>query len=242
MKITLLFLVFIFLNKCNLINPRQDNKSDIRINQVGFLTKSKKQAIIVNPQSDSFNIQDNFGNIVYKGKLLDIKYWNKSDEDVAIADFSSFKENGNYQLLHDNILSHPFLISDSNYFDLIKSSVKAYYFNRASYSLEKPYSGIYTRAYSHPDTSVYIHASAASESRPQGTRVSTPYGWYDAGDYNKYVVNSGITLYTLMLAYEHNMILFDSLSLNIPESSNDIPDLLDEILCRSRCAVCHSGK
>lgn len=34
----------------------------------------------------------------------------------------------------------------------------------------------------------------ASFGRPAGTIISSPKGWYDAGDYNKYIVNSGFTL------------------------------------------------
>jgi len=37
---------------------------------------------------------------------------------------------------------------------------------------------------------------------PAGTIISSPRGWYDAGDYNKYIVNSGITMGTLLSLYE----------------------------------------
>ncbi|MCK7538306.1 MAG: glycoside hydrolase family 9 protein [Marinilabiliales bacterium] len=47
-----------------------------------------------------------------------------------------------------------------------------------------------------------VHKSAASKNRPEGTVISSPGGWYDAGDYNKYIVNSSITNYTLLLFYQ----------------------------------------
>lgn len=77
---------------------------------------------------------------------------------------------------------------------------------------------------------VYIHPSAQTDKRPAGSIISSPGGWYDAGDYNKYIVNSGISTYTLLGAYEHNPEYFDTLKLNIPESNNKIPDILDEAL------------
>ena len=64
--------------------------------------------------------------------------------------------------------------------------------------------------------------------------ISTPGGWYDAGDYNKYIVNSGITTGTLLSAYEDFPGYFNELYTNIPESGNDVPDILDEALYNIR--------
>ena len=36
-------------------------------------------------------------------------------------------------------------------------------------------------------------------------------GWYDAGDYGKYIVNSGITVFTLLELYEHFPAFMDTL-------------------------------
>jgi endoglucanase len=77
---------------------------------------------------------------------------------------------------------------------------------------------------------VLVHPSAASLKRPAGSTVSSPKGWYDAGDYNKYIVNSGISTYTLLAAYEHFPAWFGKLDLNLPESGNGLPDILNEAL------------
>jgi endoglucanase len=65
-----------------------------------------------------------------------------------------------------------------------------------------------------------VHANAVSSNRPEGTRINSPRGWYDAGDYNKYIVNSGITMYTLLAALEDFPKVASELELNIPESGN----------------------
>jgi len=75
-----------------------------------------------------------------------------------------------------------------------------------------------------------VHPSAASAKRPAGTVISSPKGWYDAGDYNKYIVNSGISTYTLLAAYEHFPAWFDKLAVKLPESGNGLPDILNEAL------------
>src|SRR5690606_8542169 len=84
------------------------------------------------------------------------------------------------------------------------------------------------------DDRVLVHASAAKHERQEATVISAPRGWYDAGDYNNYIVNSGITTGTLLMLYEHFPAYFAALDLNIPESGNDVPDLLDEILWNLR--------
>src|SRR5471030_407605 len=105
---------------------------------------------------------------------------------------------------------------------------------RASTPLNEKYAGKWARAEGHPDTSVLIHPSAASEKRPAGTRISSSRGWYDAGDYNKYIVNSGISTSTLLSLYEDFPSYMKTVKLNIPESGNHIPDVLNEVLWNLR--------
>ena len=100
--------------------------------------------------------------------------------------------------------------------------------------LEKPFAGKWARPAGHPDKIVFVHPSAASDKRPAGTEIATPGGWYDAGDYNKYVVNSGITMGTLLSAYEDFSAYFDTLHTNIPESNDHTPDILNETLYNLR--------
>ena len=60
-------------------------------------------------------------------------------------------------------------------------------------------------------------------------------GWFDAGDHGKYVVNGGISVWTLQNMYERELIVngdaskFADGTMSIPENSNGLPDLLDEV-------------
>nr|AAC44385.1 endoglucanase E [Fibrobacter succinogenes subsp. succinogenes S85] len=58
--------------------------------------------------------------------------------------------------------------------------------------------------------------------------IQSSKGWYDAGDYGRYIVNSGITTYTLLSLYEHFPEYFNTLKWNIP-AEGTLPDLLAEI-------------
>ncbi len=59
--------------------------------------------------------------------------------------------------------------------------------------------------------------------------ISSPGGWYDAGDFGKYVVNAGISVGTLLSFYENFNDFFADSSILIPESGNGENDLLDEV-------------
>ncbi len=207
-----------------------------KINQLGYLPDQPKIAIIPNSGTSSFTILDSKSKeVVYSGELGKGGLNEPSGEEVMVADFSEFDTPGTYVLQVDNSTSsHEFSISNTVFDDATNSVLKAYYYMRASIPLEEEHAGEWARPMGHPDTSVMIHPSAASESRPEGILISSPKGWYDAGDYNKYVVNSGISTYTLLFAYEQFPTFFRKQNLNIPESGNSMPDILDEVLWNLR--------
>jgi endoglucanase len=219
----------------------QAQQSDnVRLNQIGFYPTGPKTAIIVDAKTDNFSIIPVGGkDAVYTGKLVKAGIWEYSGEDVSKADFSKFTKEGSYTLFVEGIgSSFPFDIKPNVHFQPAKASLRFYYYQRASIPLEEKYAGpVFARKAGHPDNEVYVHASAATEKRPENTVISSPRGWYDAGDYNKYIVNSGISTFTLMNLYENFPKYFDTLKLNIPESGNNVPDILDEILWNLRWMI-----
>lgn len=204
----------------------------IHVNQLGFLPESSKIAVVPNVDAGEFLLMSADTNKeILRGPLSQPQRWDAADETVKVADFTAFNKPGRYYIQVKGAgKTAPFEIEEGLYDPLLKGAAKAYYFNRASASIEREYAGEFARPAGHPDTLIYMHPSAASEQRPVGTVLSSSKGWYDAGDYNKYVVNSGITMYTLLLALTDFEQVFESLDVGIPESSNDVPDLLDEIL------------
>lgn len=204
----------------------------IKLNQLGFLPESMKVAVIPDVAATRFKlVKAGSTTEVFSGDLAAAATWDASGERVKLADFSSLKTPGDYQISVDGVVdSQVFTIAADAYTSLAAASIKAFYFNRSGIELLPEHAGKFARPLGHPDTQVLIHPSAASDVRPAGTLVSSPKGWYDAGDYNKYIVNSGISTYTLLAAYEHFPGLFNNQNLAIPESGNAIPDLLDETL------------
>ncbi len=220
----------ITITLCFIISFTVMAQKPVKVNQLGFYPESPKVAIIPGSDGDIFNIVDAAtGEIVYTGETGEPNDWPHSGEMVVIADFSDFTAPGEYYVLHPTVgISYNFKIKEQVHRNLSKAALRALYYNRASTKLKKIHAGKWHRPAGHPDTVIYVHKSAATPERPEGYTFSSPKGWYDAGDYNKYVVNSGISTYTLLAAYEHFSKYYNNLYLNIPESSNQIPDILDE--------------
>jgi endoglucanase len=238
---TLLFAnMFVFagilfsLFSCQNVNSKQISANEgILVNQLGYLPKEQKLAIIKTDASD-FKIVDAENNVALEGKTSDKSLWPFSGEQVRVADFSKLEKPGKYKLVAGSQSSYEFVISDTIFDAVAKASVKALYLNRAGIAIDEKFGGKWKRAAGHPDNVVYIHQSAASAKRPEGSVISSPRGWYDAGDYNKYIVNSGITTYTMLLFADLFPEYIKSQNLNIPESANNLPDFLDETLWNLR--------
>lgn len=217
--------------KAQMVNDR------IKINQLGFYPRAPKIAIVTgNTASTVFYVTStNLRDTIFKGSLSSEMQSKNSSTKTKVADFSALSVKGNYVVLVPGIgHSYVFEISNKVNREAGISSLKGYYYQRASMPLDRQFAGKWHRGAGHPDTAVLIHPSAASDKRPANTVISSAGGWYDAGDYNKYIVNSGISMGTLLSAYEDFSTYFQSLKTNIPESGDGVPDVLNEIIYNLR--------
>lgn len=203
----------------------------IQLNQLGFLPGAQKLAAVPAAGGNRFAVKDAAGKTVLEGALGAAASWAASGEPVRLADFSALKTPGTYRIAVDGLPdSRPFPVGPEAYRALNAAAIRAYTFNRAGIALDARVAGAWARPAAHPDDKVLVHKAAASPARPAGTVISSPKGWYDAGDYNKYIVNSGISTWTLLAAYEHFPDWFDKLAVTVPESGNGLPDLVNETL------------
>jgi endoglucanase len=208
----------------------------IRLNQLGFYPQAPKLAIVMGAEVGIFTVHEpGKKKVLFKGKLGESRHSPFSDKTTRVADFSALTQPGTYVVEVLGIgTSYPFEINNNVHDAASKAAIKGYYYQRLSMPLNEKYAGKWARLSGNPDTDVKIHPSAAGPGRPAGTSISSPGGWLDAGDYNKYIVNSGITMGTLLSAYEDFPEYYDQLNLHIPESNNQLPDLLDEVLWNLR--------
>lgn len=205
-------------------------QSALKVNQVGYHAEGQKVAV-AEPEvkSKTFTLKDSKGRTVWKGKAVRTAVSPFSDKTRQVVDFSKVSKPGTYTLSAGKH-KQQVIIAEKPYGDIAVAAMKSYYLQRTGMPIEEKYAGKYARPAAHPDTNVQIHPSAASAQRPAGTVIESPYGWYDAGDYNKYIVNSGFTVGTMLMAYQINKENLDKMNLNIPESGNNVPDFLDEIM------------
>ena len=200
---------------------------EIRRNQVGSYPQQEKYVVI-----EGMNPAGKLRVTTPDGKVLKPKTVRKavspwSGKTRYVVDLGQLSEAGNYQISVGG-KQCDFRVSQHPYKEIATASLRLFYLIRSGVAIEG--SGDYNRPVGHPDTHVLVHNSAASPLRPTGTVISSPYGWYDAGDYNKYVVNSAFSIGLMFSAYEQLRPYFANLSVNIPESNNQTPDLLDEIM------------
>lgn len=196
----------------------------VLLNQVGFYTNGAKIAALRNGTGDSYKILSSDGVEVWSGNPGSQLSYQPSNETLRTLDFSDLTQEGTYTFYRNGIaVSREFIIAESPNREISKAALKAYYYQRASTEITQEHGGIWNCPAGHMDDIVYRHSTAGDGS------FSSPKGWYDAGDYGKYIVNSGISTYTLMLLYTHFPVYMTGLSLNIPESSNNCPDILDEV-------------
>ena len=234
-RLSILFFSAVFTTFSSFVFA-QNNTEPIRLNQVGFYPKGQKIAVVLGEKHATFELKNaSSGKTVFKGKLSEPRTNQHSGKISRIADFSGFAKPGKYLIAVPSLgKSAPFEIKEKVYKEVAAASLKGFYYQRASIDLPEKFAGKWARPAGHPDDKVMIHASAVSEGRVENAVISSTRGWYDAGDYNKYIVNSGITMGTLLSLYEDYPSFCENFLTNIPESNNGVPDLLDETLYNLR--------
>lgn len=196
------------------------------IAQTGYARSFPKFALAPGDAPERFVLVAKTGDVVLQGKATPAKTGSLCSQSLRWLDFSACVSLGDYEL-QCGTWSMPVRIVEDAFHETAQALLKGFYFQRASLELLPQYAGPWARPAGHPDTEVLVHASAACAGRPEGFVISAPKGWYDAGDYNKYIVNSGISTATLLAAFA-DFSGVSRLRVNIPESGGGLPDVLAE--------------
>jgi endoglucanase len=173
---------------------------------------------------------------------------NLSKTDVYMMDFSAFKTTGKYRVAVDGVgTSFPFEINDQVWNQAFKTSVKGMYNQRSGIAMTEPYTNAIRPRSFHPDDGVQVYKSGVklmdtdmgigsknnfAELVAQATTEIQPNawgGWRDAGDWDRRIQHMEVSRHYLELA-ELFPDYVKTVNLNIPESNNNIPDLVDEAL------------
>jgi endoglucanase len=160
---------------------------------------------------------------VFEGKLGAAARDGNSGNQVQAADFSSFRQAGTYYIDVPGVgRSWKLAISPNVFSRAYYFSMRAFYGQRCGTAVDlSPEFPGYTHAICH--TKDEFHSTSGK----QGPRDNVG-GWHDAGDYGRYVVNSGISTGSLLWAWEIYGSKLKDIKLNIPETGNGTPDILNE--------------
>lgn len=192
------------------------------INQIGYRPGDAKE-MTIEGGNGNVDIVDAAGQVVLSVAPSMAMSWDAYNQQVQLVDFSELNVPGTYSVVQGGqTLRTDLKIADNTFEEVTKASLKWYYYQRASMALEATYAGQWKRPAGHTNTTIPKHNSAGSGS------IQSSKGWYDAGDYGRYIVNSGITTYTLLALYEHYPEYFKTLKWNIP-AEGILPDILAEI-------------
>lgn len=199
----------------------------IKLDQVGYLPNAPKVALVASSNSSvqTYALRRTSDNqVVFQGKLGAAAHDANTGDDVRAADFSSFRKPGRYYLEVPGVgRSWDFSIDFNVYSHAYYLAMRAFYGQRCGTAVDL---GRDFPGYSHP--ACHLKGGFHASSGKTGERDNIG-GWHDAGDYGRYVVNSGITTGSLLWAWEFYNPGLKKITLNIPESGNGTPDILSEI-------------
>lgn len=217
--------------------------------QFGYRPEMRKVAILPNPE-EGWNHSDSYA----PGPTLEVRraqddkvvfsgapaVWNNGAVDPisgdrgAWFDFTELRELGRYYLFDpkNEVKSGEFVINGAVYDQVLAAALRVFYFNRANFAKVAPFACVGDKCWLQgPD---YLGPKQDGQARSvrkkddPKTERDLRGGFWDAGDVNKYTTFMYSVLHQLLSAYSENPKAFVD-NLNIPESGNGIPDVLDEV-------------
>ncbi len=215
-----LFLLFSF--SCFAANPT----TNIKVDQAGYRSAAPKVAMVVSdsPVTDFEVRRAKDGTVAVKGKLGAVVEDPDSGDKVQAADFSTLNKQGQYYIEVPGVgRSWDFSIAPDVYRRAYYLAMRSYYGQRCNTAVDLgPEFPGYKHDGCHMAGEYHRSSSKTGPVKPAG-------GWHDAGDYGRYVVNSNITTGTLLWAYEMFGPRLAKVKLDIPETGNRTPDILNEV-------------
>lgn len=215
------------------------------VDQFGYLPDLPKVAVISSPQI-GFNAGTNYtpgstiqvltwgsNTVVFSGAPV---AWSnglthaQSGDKAWWFNFSSVTRWGQYYLYDpaNDTRSAPFRIGSDVYEDVLMQAGRMYFYQRRGAAKSLPYAEArWTDGTNFMGPLQDTHCRLITNP-VLATEKDLRGGWFDAGDYNKYVNFTVSPVSDLLFAYRQNPLAWPD-NWNIPESSNGIPDVLDEL-------------
>lgn len=220
-----LCLVISVFAKCTNAAISIEPSAKVRLNSVGYLPTSRKVASIAS-ECLTFSVnRASDDTVVFQQQVTGPRENADTEEQLYFADFTALSTPGEYYLDVPYVgRSSEFRIAKDLYQMPFHLVTRAMYLWRCGTAIECTHNG-------HPFSHEACHLKEGSlelaevEARLQ----SSPGGWHDAGDYNKYVVNGAMTVGVLLWSWEDFSPSIQSVSLDLPERESPLPEFLCEL-------------
>lgn len=196
----------------------------IRLNTIGYLPEQAKRASIAVP-CEQFIVRDaKTGKDMFVGRVAGSVINADTGEELYVADFSGVRQTGVYYLDVPGVgRSGQFRIAPDVYNFAFATSMRGMYLWRCGVAVSGEYEGqMFAHAPCHLEDG-WLDLVGGGHVKKDGTG-----GWHDAGDYNKYIVNTGVSVGVMFRAWEQFGDRLKNVSLKLPDSGK-MPDYLKEM-------------
>jgi endoglucanase len=192
-----------------------------KTNQIGFLPGDPKRfawTVARGAVGLAFTVEraDGHGQVLAGVLGAPIDQTATAGEHVSVGDFSALTTPGTYRVAVEGKRSHPFTVGAEVYRPLLHDAVRAFHLIRANAAQDDPITKV-RHAAGHPSEAALM---------VDGVARDLTGGWYNAGDFGKWV-------HMAALAASHMMWLVElkpqtaALALDVPKTAK-LPDILAE--------------
>ena len=200
----------------------------IRLNSLGYLPNWPKRASVLEAdKAQAWHLcRSSDDHVVAHGALSEAASDPDTGESIKTADFSRFLGSGSYYLDVPGLgRSQAFDISPTAYHSALQTSLLGFYGWRCGTAVFFTYKG---QDFGHE--ACHLDDGHLDKLGQAGQKRDGTGGWHDAGDYNKYTVNSGVSVGCLLQAWQDFEPSLKALDLPfIPEHQGPLPDYLAEL-------------
>lgn len=196
---------------------------NILVNQLGYITNGTKMAVFRGGEvsADFYVIKADTGETVFEGVLEKGDLERTEEDQLCYGDFSALTQPGTYYLEAPFLgRSYTFQVANDLYVQVFREACRQYYYNRCGMSLTSEFAGERAHNACHTGNAVLREDISVS--------LNVSGGWHQDEAGSKEVVKAAENIGVMLLAYELYGSAFGD-DMGIPESGNDIPDILDEI-------------
>ncbi len=217
--------------------PAGNVTPDIRVNHFGYRLADTKVAVLLGHAGSTVELRrDGDNSVAATFTASSLQTDGDSGDAVSTVDFSSATAAGDYHLYlpGEGTRSDSFRLANDVYAIVGAAAVKSFFYQRCNQDRALPYASDALGGFSGVGgrwVDGLCHAGDTTLGAGPGSAnhgaLDLHGGWHDAGDYQKTLWARGVP--EMLFAYEINPAAWADGQLNIPESGNGTPDILDEV-------------